>query len=68
MDILRSLDDSFDPFEPFEGPIRLPYSYLEAKDDSKGPGSVDNPASTISSKLQNSAEKSWGKYVAEKGE
>ncbi|WKY10229.1 hypothetical protein Q1695_002519 [Nippostrongylus brasiliensis] len=63
----RSLDDEFDPFEPFEGPVRLPRSYLEKEDRSlsENDHNVSSTSANHSSR-EDEAIKSWDKVVAEK--
>ncbi|ETN68754.1 hypothetical protein NECAME_05479 [Necator americanus] len=51
----RSLDEEFDPFEPFEGPIRLPRSYLGSKNDGGGSASADSQAANSQRSEQNNA-------------
>ncbi|KAK6041350.1 hypothetical protein COOONC_21145 [Cooperia oncophora] len=45
----RSLDDEFDPFEPFEGPVRLPRSYLGKGESKKTEnGAAGNSSENVS--------------------
>ncbi|VDN31995.1 unnamed protein product [Cylicostephanus goldi] len=65
--MFRSLDDGFDPFEPFEGPVRLPSSYLNKKEGDSSNAIHSEQANGSSEKLENAA-KSWEKYVATESE
>lgn len=63
----RSFDDEFDPFEPFEGPVRLPRSYLGDGQDGKsenGKASESSPKNRSSQESE--AAKNWERCVAEK--
>ncbi|XGW01359.1 hypothetical protein V3C99_013926 [Haemonchus contortus] len=51
----RSLDDEFDPFEPFEGPVRLPRSYLGSKESGQSENGAANSNSSAAN--TNSSEK-----------
>ncbi|KHJ75512.1 hypothetical protein OESDEN_24872, partial [Oesophagostomum dentatum] len=62
----RSLDEGFDPFEPFEGPIRLPYSYIDNKNNTDG--CSDSPSSKNKTTGQDSAVENWEKCVSGKDE
>ncbi|KAJ1372109.1 hypothetical protein KIN20_034180 [Parelaphostrongylus tenuis] len=58
----RSLDDEFDPFEPFEGPVRLPQSYLGVeKLTNENTQSERNSSKSDSSGQKNSAIKNMGR-------
>ncbi|KAE9421545.1 hypothetical protein Angca_000082, partial [Angiostrongylus cantonensis] len=55
----RSLDDGFDPFEPFEGPIRLPRSYLGSGKSNDGNSHSDKSSCKNDSTEQSNAIKTW---------
>ncbi|KAL6743191.1 hypothetical protein Aduo_016266 [Ancylostoma duodenale] len=61
----RSLDEGFDPFEPFEGPVRLPSSYLGTGSSNCDTHS-DKPSANNKSNGQDSAMNNWTKCVTEK--
>lgn len=63
----RSLDDEFDPFEPFEGPVRLPQSYLgSGKSDNENAHSEKSFSKSDSTEQTNSAIKTWEQCIAQK--
>ncbi|KJH51459.1 hypothetical protein DICVIV_02376 [Dictyocaulus viviparus] len=61
--LLRSLDDDFDPFEPFEGPVRLPQSYLGAHETNSNSDEAQPKKHCVD---QNDAIRKWGECIAQK--